>query len=362
MRFTAALLSVSLILAGSARAEGTAPAESAAKLVRKAAAHAPAKPPAKPAAAADAGPARAADPAPVSAQPIPRPPVVAAGAVVGPLTVTAPAPLTDWRALDAENTLVIDTDRGRVIIELRPEFAPLAVAQVKRLARSRVYDGLLFHRVVDGFVAQTGDPNNVDGGKSLEPDLPAEFTFRLGAQTPRTIVARPQGETEGFIGAQPFVSVDEQRMALSPDHRVTAWGAYCPGVVGMGREADPDSANSEIFVMRATTRSLDARYSVVGRVIVGLETIRALPVGDPPGLPARMLRVQVLADMAPAERPDVYVLNTLSPQFWGHVSRVRDARGADFSICDVDAPVRVVALGGPAARPAATARRQRRRD
>eukprot|EP01041_Mallomonas_annulata_P035568 gene35568-58542_t len=76
----------------------------------------------------------------------------------------------DTRQLDPENTLVIDTTKGRIVIELRPEFAPQAVARVKQLAREQVYDGLQFHRVIEGFVAQTGNPNNRDGGTSRHPD------------------------------------------------------------------------------------------------------------------------------------------------------------------------------------------------
>jgi peptidylprolyl isomerase len=296
-----------------------------------------------------------------------RPPVPPQPAVVGPMTagppatvmVSVPAALVDWRSLDPENTLLIDTERGRIVIELRPEFAPLAVARIKRLARTRVYDGLLFHRVVDGFMAQTGDPDNMDGGKSLEPDLPSEFVFRLGAEQPRSLLARPQGETEGFIGAQPYVSVDEIRMATSPDRRVSAWGAYCAGVVGMGRQADPNSANSEFFIMRQTTRSLDRQYTVVGRVILGLDVVRALNSGDPPMRPDRMLRVRVLADLPEPERPQIAVLNTLSPEFRAIADQVRAIRGADFSICDVDAPVRLTPVA--AAATTETGRRQPRR-
>ena len=366
MRTVAVLLAASLLAVAQARAEGPATdAAPAAKPVhRKTTAPKPAASATKAAVTTAPTPVPApkpvAPPLPVAAAPLP--PVGAGGAVSAPVTVTAQRPpLTDWRPLDAENTLVIDTEKGRIVVELRPEFAPLAVARVKRLARSHVYDGLLFHRVVEGFVAQTGNPDNMDGGKSLEPNLPAEFTFRLGAEVPRNIAARPQGESEGFIGAQPYVSVDEQRMAVSPDRRVSAWGAYCAGVMGMGHDADPDSGNSEIFFMRETTRSLDRHYSPVGRVVLGLDVIRALPVGDPPGLPDRMRRVRVMADMPDAERPSLFVLNTLSPQFWGLVAQARQARGADFSICDVDVPVRVVSTGVPAPAAKATARAKPRR-
>jgi peptidylprolyl isomerase len=322
-----------------------------------------------------AGPAwgeEMAQPAPARPKPVhasapkPKPAIPPAIVVkIAPLPAPAPPPahaigprFSEWRSPDADNTLVIDTDRGRVVVELRPEFAPLAVERMERLARSQVYDGLLFHRVVDGFAAQTGAPDNLDGGKSQEPDLPAEFTFRLGADAPRAVAARPQGETEGFIGAQPYASVDERRMAASPDGRVSAWGAFCAGVVGMTRDADPDSANSGFFILRDTARSLDRRYAPVGRVLAGLEVIRSLPLGDPPPQPARMLRVRVLADLPEAERPQLYVLDTRLPQFAGLVQEVRQAKAADFSLCDVEAPVKVVSMGTAAdAVPPATPRR-----
>jgi peptidylprolyl isomerase len=295
---------------------------------------------------------RAAAPKPVAVRPLAAPaPVAAAQPVtVAPVVVTPPAAIVvstptspaDWRSLNPENTLILETDKGRVVIELRPEFAPLAVGRIKRLARTGVYDNLQFHRVIDGFIAQTGNPNNLDGAKSLEPDLPREFTFRLGAEIPRAQLARPQGESEGFIGAQPYVAVDEIRMAMSPDRRVSAWGAFCAGVVAMGHEADPDGGNSEFFIMRASTRSLDRSYSVVGRVVMGLDVVRGLTAGDPPMQPSRMFRARIMADLPESLRPQISVLNTLSPQFRALADQVRAIKGADFSICDVEAPVRVI--------------------
>jgi peptidylprolyl isomerase len=341
-------LTAALLAASGAAAEG-AP-EPAAKPVRAATA---ARKPASP------SPAERAT-APLTA-PLPEP-VQVAPLVVRPrasIVVSVPTSPEDWRALDAQNTLLIETDKGRIVVELRPQFAPLAVARIKRLARSGVYDDLKFHRVVDGFVAQTGNPNNMDGGKSLEPDLPPEFTFRLGPDTPRAQLARPQGESEGFIGAQPYVAVDEIRMATSPDHRVSAWGAFCSGVVAMGRDTAPGSGNAGFFIMRGTTRSLDRQYSVVGRVIAGMDVVSALTAGDPPLQPSRMLRARVMADLPEPLRPQIAVLNTLSPEFHALAEQVRDVKGADFSICDVEAPVRITAP--PAVTAEKPARKRQRR-
>lgn len=333
-------LAAALLAATGASAEGSAPAAS--KPVR------PAPAARKPAPPSPAVRATAPLTSPMTwplAAPTPAPVVVAPLVVRPPasIVVSVPASPQEWRALDAQNTLVIETDKGPIVVELRPEFAPLAVARIKRLARSGVYDELKFHRVVDGFVAQTGNPNNMDGGKSLEPDLPPEFTFRLGAETPRAQLARPQGESQGFIGAQPYVAVDEIRMALSPDRRVSAWGAFCSGVVAMGRDVEPNGGNAGFFIMRGTTRSLDRQYSVVGRVIAGMEVVRALTAGDPPMQPSRMLRARVMADLPETLRPQIAVLNTLSPEFHALAEQVRDLKGADFSICDVEAPVRITA-------------------
>ncbi len=260
----------------------------------------------------------------------------------GTSAVSAPTAVTysDWRALDPASTLVIESGRGRIIVELRPDFAPASVARVLLLARRGLYDGLLFHRVIDGFVAQTGNPNNHDGGKSDEPNLPPEFSFRLGADTPHVVVAHQAGDDLGFVGASPYESVGDGRMAASPDHRITAWGAYCPGVMGMGRDEAPGSGNSEIFFMRDPARRLERSYSVVGRVVQGLDVIRSLPVGEPPASPERMIRVRVMADMPQEERPAIQMLNTKGSEFRALADRVRAARGADFSVCDIEIPVK----------------------
>lgn len=281
-------------------------------------------------------------------KPKPKPPVSApmAPPAVGELTALPITSFTDWNSLDAENTLVFETSKGPIIVELRPEFAPAAVAQVKKLVRRNIYDGLLFHRVIDGFVAQTGNPNNRDGGKSDEPNLPPEFTFRLGADTPHAVVARPVGGQLGLIGSTPYESVDEAKMAMSPDHRVSAWGAFCAGAVGMGRDQAPDSANSEIFFMRDPARRLDRDYAVIGRVIQGLEAVRSLTVGEPPVHPDKILRAAVMADLPDAERPKLKILNTMGSDFRKLVDHARAVRGADFSICDIETPVKPD-FGGP---------------
>ncbi|PZQ54913.1 MAG: peptidylprolyl isomerase [Phenylobacterium zucineum] len=259
-----------------------------------------------------------------------------AAAAVG-LMGAAPA---DWRTPDPENTLVIDTTKGRVVVELRPDFAPKGVERIKLLAREGVYDGLQFHRVIEGFVAQTGNPNNKDGGTSKHPDLPPEFTFRIPPEAATVVVERSDAR-EGFVGATPFGAVSASEQASRSEPRLRAWGAYCPGVVGMGRQADPGTANSELFIMRASSRRLDQQYTVVGRVISGFEAVRTVAVGEPPATPDLMLKVRVASDLPEADRPRLEVQNEKGPAFQSRLAALRKAKGADFSVCDLEVSSRV---------------------
>ena len=254
------------------------------------------------------------------------------------LACTAAAPQPDWRPLDPAQTLVIDTSKGRVVVEMAPAFAPKAVARVKQLTREGVYDGLLFHRVIEGFVDQTGNPNNNDGGASKYPDLPAEFSVRL--EGPSTVLVRRGDGVEGFVGAVPFAGVSAAEQSSGNDPRLRVWGAYCAGVAGMGRQTGIDTANSEIFFMRSPARRLDHDYAVWGVVVQGLEVVRAVAVGEPPADPDRMLRVRVAADMPASERPRIEVINERGPAFRKIVAKVRARRGAAFSVCDVRLPSR----------------------
>lgn len=256
-----------------------------------------------------------------------------------PLAAAAAAP-ADWRSPDPAETLVIDTSKGAVVVELAPEVAPAAVARVKQLAREGVYDGLQFHRVIEGFVAQTGNPNNRDGGTSDHPDLEPEFTFLLTpdlADKVAVVTQASDGRT-GFLRSLPIAAVSAGEAARSG--RPRAWGAYCPGVLGMGRQADPGSANSEIFVMLEAARRLDRDYTPFGRVIAGLDVARALAVGEPPAAPDRMVRVALVSDLPEDERPRLEVADPAGALFQARVAALRAEKGADFTLCDVEIPVR----------------------
>ncbi|MBU4135852.1 MAG: peptidylprolyl isomerase [Alphaproteobacteria bacterium] len=261
-----------------------------------------------------------------------------------PATTIAAA---EWRAVPAENLLVIDTTRGRILLELIPEVAPLHVERIKLLARRGFYDNLPWHRVIDWFMAQTGDPLGNGDGQSPYPDLKAEFTFRRDPSMPFVAVAEPAGARLGFFHSLPVQTQPDAAFALTGDGKVHGWGLYCPGVAGMARDEGNDTANSQFFLMRQAYPALDKRYSIWGMTVSGLDVVRSLRVGDGDnGMvtaePDRMTRVRIAADIAGAERPEVQVLATDSPRFRALVDETRTARGADFSVCDIELPVQVV--------------------
>jgi peptidylprolyl isomerase len=245
----------------------------------------------------------------------------------------------DWRTPDPDNLLVIDTNKGRIVVELSPMIAPLSVERVKTLARQHFYDGQTFFRVIDNFMDQTGDPKNSGEGGSTLPNLKAEFTFRRGPAPAFIPVSEPGVPQSGFIGSVPVASQTDAMMALTADGKVAAWGEFCSGVVGMARAGDPDSANSQFYVMRHDYPKLNKQYTVFGRVVDGLSVARAIKVGEPPEDPQdRMISVRMASDLPPSERPVVAVLDANSPAFKARVEQARIDKGDEFTLCDVDIP------------------------
>lgn len=271
--------------------------------------------------------------------------VMGASLAAALLAGSASAALTDdgMRAVEADRLLVIDTNKGRILVEMNPDVAPLHVERIRRLAGEGFYDGVKWHRVIDGFMAQTGDPTGTGEGESTYDDLKAELTFRRKAGSTFVSVATPAGTQIGFMDTLPVVTQPENYMARSWDNGVHAWGTYCAGVAGMARDSEEDSANSQFFLMREAYPSLDKRYSIWGRVISGQDVVNGLKASPlASGMvedPDIMLRARMADQLAPQERPSVRVRDTRSSVFASEVEAVRAARGADFSVCDV--PLRV---------------------
>jgi peptidylprolyl isomerase len=153
---------------------------------------------------------------------------------------------------DPQNTLLIDTTQGPIVVKLRNDIAPKHAERLKQLARDKYYDNVPFHRVIPGFMAQTGDGQRGNGtGGSKYPDLPAEFS-----------------------------SVPYKR-----------------GILGMARTNDPNSANSQFFIMSADGAFLNGKYTVVGEVLSGMDVVDKLKKGEPPVGPDKMVSVRVASDV-----------------------------------------------------------------
>lgn len=165
-------------------------------------------------------------------------------------------------ALEPENSWHLDLSTGgRVTVQLRPDAAPQHVERIKTLTRQGFYDGLAFHRVIEGFMAQGGDPTGTGSGGSDLPDLPAEFN------------------------TLPHVR----------------------GAAAMARTAEPNSANSQFFLMLAPRLTLDGDYTVFGRVISGMSHVDAIARGEPPVVPSRIVRASIGSDNVPELPAEVLI-------------------------------------------------------
>jgi peptidylprolyl isomerase len=281
-----------------------------------------------------AGQALAAKPLPAAAAPAP----------------VAPPTDADMRTPDPKDLLVIETTKGRILVELNDLAAPSTADRVRTLARQGVYDGRVFFRVIDNFMDQTGDPVDSGVGASSLPNLQPEFTFKRGSDTPFGLVFRSNGVEEGFVGSLPVISQTMDLGLLTADHRVQAWGTYCPGVLGMARSDDPASANSQFFFMRTNANSvdhanhaLDKTYTAFGRILAGQDVVDAIKTGEPVAAPQdKMIGVKVVADMPEAARPKVRVVDAASPWAKAAIQRaMATSTPLDFSVCDVKLPVEV---------------------
>jgi peptidylprolyl isomerase len=170
-----------------------------------------------------------------------------------PLAVAVPA---SAQTTDPQNTLYMDLKQGRVVIKLLPEVAPKTVAQIKTLVRQGFYDGTPFHRVIEGFMAQGGDPTGTGTGGSKLPDVPLEASQRH----------------------------------------------FVRGVCGMARAQDPNSGNSQFFIMFAPAPALDGQYTIWGQVVSGMDYVDQIKRGTGPngqvvGEPDRIIHMQVAADV-----------------------------------------------------------------
>ena len=255
---------------------------------------------------------------------------------------TAAPASADWRVPDPNNVIVVETNKGRIIAELYPQAAPNHVERVRGLVKSGFYDGLTFFRVIGDFMAQTGDPQNTGMGGSDQPNLTAEFSFRRGTDLPLGAGFKVGSNESGWIDALPVTSQNSALAVMTADRKVATWGNFCPGVLGMARAGDPDSANSQFFFMRQANASLDKTYTAFGRVLQGVDVVRAIKTGEPvPDPQDKMLSVKLLADLPADKRPTVRVMDTRSATFKALATKRQAELGGSFTNCDVDVPVQV---------------------
>lgn len=249
----------------------------------------------------------------------------------------------NWRRLDPDSTLYIDTVHGRIVIELYPEIAPRHVERILTLTRAGFYDGVTFHRVITNFMAQTGDPLGSGEGASNLPDLEPEFMFRRSASMPFVQAANQSDGPLGFYKALPIQTQPDALIAAQAPGigGVLSNALHCEGVVSMARSRAFNSANSQFFIMLGSRAALNQTYTAFGRVVWGQDAVRAIARGEPPPTPDRMLAVRVAADLPETERAPIYVLRTDGPEFRQLIDDTRRRRRADFSVCDVQIPARV---------------------
>jgi len=262
------------------------------------------------------------------------------------LAASTPA---DWRAPDPDNTLYVELPGGRVVIELAPRFAPLHVANIKRLTRARYFDALSVIRVQDNYVVQWGDPGNRHPIPAGIGKVAPEFDLETAAGMPFTRL--PDGDVYapevGFSDGLPIA----RSAAL---HRT--WLAHCYGMVGVGRDLDVESGSgAEMYVVIGhAPRHLDRNVTLVGRVLKGMEVLSGLPRGGAEmgfytktEAPTPIKSIRVAADVPPAERSTLEVLRTDSVTFNALIESRRN-RPEDFfktaagriDLCNVPIAVR----------------------
>lgn len=257
----------------------------------------------------------------------------------------------DWRALDPENTLYMQTALGRVVIELAPTFAPNHVNNIKTLARENYFDGLAILRSQDNWVTQWGDPDekNPKPMKTGKATLKGEFTVPMKNDKQFTRLLDRDGYAPQVGHSNGFPSARDPKSGQ-------AWLAHCYGMVGVGRDNDADSGSGSALyaVIGHAPRHLDRNITVVGRVISGMPLLSTLPRGsapmgfyDKPEQRVAITSMKVAADVPLAERARFEVMRTDSAAYQAAVEAQRNRGGpwtkvpaGHIELCNAPLPVR----------------------
>jgi len=276
--------------------------------------------------------------------------VVAIFSVCGLPALAADAPASPWRLLDPANTLYMELEAGRVVIELAPQFAPNHVANIRALVRAKYFDQQRINRVQDNFVTQWGDPNFAGPLGEAKRTLPGEFT-RPAQGLP--FVALPDPDTyapqTGFVDGFP---------AARDPATGEAWAVHCYGMIGVGRDNASDSGGgTELYAVNGhSPRQLDRNITLVGRVVQGMDLLATLPRGkgsmgfyENPSQHTVIKTVRVAADLPEAERIPLEAMRTDSPEFQKNIESRRNRRdewykvpAGRIEVCNVPLTVRRV--------------------
>jgi peptidylprolyl isomerase len=264
----------------------------------------------------------------------------------------APAPPTaaetEWRTIDPANTLYMDIDAGRIVIELAPQFAPKHVENIKTLVREKYFDAQRINRVQDNFVVQWGDPSVARSLVKAKRTLPGEFS-RSAVGLPFTILPDPDtyAPQVGFVDGFP---------AARDSEKGEAWAVHCYATLGVGRDDAADSGGgTELYVaIGHAPRQLDRNITVVGRIVRGMPLLAALPRGtgsmgvyETRGEHTIIRSIRVAADMPAEEREPLEALRTDSKRFAEQTESRRNRKdtwykvpAGHIDICNVPLPVR----------------------
>ena len=278
--------------------------------------------------------------------PAPVPPAASASATSG-----FSAPDSAWRTVPQDRLMYIETTHGLVVVELFDEIAPRHAGQIKALTKDGFYDLITFHRVIDGFMNQTGDPTGTGTGDSKLPNIEAEFTFNRPSDMKITLLDKrlidqnnSNGGTidVGFYKGLPVATESPMKAALTG--KVKAWGLHCPGVTSMARAGDPNSGNSQFFLMRGPANFLDQQYSIWGNTVYGRDLLTKFKVGTKGEtvdfVPDQMEKVRMGDDLPASKQLNIQVLKTEGADFKRHLASFKSPTGQYPDICDVDIPVR----------------------
>lgn len=257
---------------------------------------------------------------------------------------------SDWRDLNPDNTMYMELEKGRVVMELAPQFAPNHVANIRALIKEAYFDGLAIVRSHDNYVVQWADPDETREVKTAKKNLVAEFTVKYGKDFPFTRLP----DVDGYA---PQVGHSNGFAAARDPKNQTTWLTHCYGAIGVARGNDSNSGDgTSLYVATGhAPRNLDRNITVVGRVIQGIELLSSMPRGtdalgfyEKPEQRTAIKSIRLASDVPESERSQIEILRTDTPTFLAVVEAQRNRDGEWYKVpakhinlCNVQVPMRL---------------------